>query len=131
MRSTRILFQCHNRRGLGHLMRGMNLAQAIRNQAPSTDFLFYTCSNSAAVPADHGFAFFLETAERGMPHWPEVLRSYQPDIVVYDTMLPKDTAEVCSIGQISLFIREIGKMIWQTGKGDLYIQMAIIIKDLG
>ena len=93
MRPTRILFQCHNRRGLGHLMRGMNLAQAIRNLVPSTDFLLYTCSNSAALPADHGFAFFLETAEWGMPHWLEVLQSYQPDIVVYDTMLPKDAAE--------------------------------------
>jgi predicted glycosyltransferase len=90
----RLLFQSHNRRGLGHLMRGLNLARAIRRQDPTTDIVFYARNRSAEALCGSEFRAIVETQLDGSGHWPDVVRSVAPDVVVYDTMLPTDAAEL-------------------------------------
>lgn len=86
--APRFLFQCHNRRGLGHLMRGRNIAREIRQLAPSSEILFYTKNDPAALWGEE-FRSFIETDEAGLPHWPEAVRIFSPGVVIYDTMLPE------------------------------------------
>ncbi|MBI2875298.1 MAG: hypothetical protein HYY20_00260 [Candidatus Tectomicrobia bacterium] len=89
----RLLFRSHNRRGLGHLMRGLNLAREIRRLAPSSEILFYTRSDSAELLCGQDFRYFIETDLQGTAHWPEVVRSFSPDVVIYDTLLPQDATQ--------------------------------------
>ncbi len=89
--SIRVLFQCHNRRGLGHLMRGLNIAQEIRNLSPASEVLFYTKSDPASW--NESFQLFVETDEEGESHWPEAVRSFSPNVIVYDTILPESGPE--------------------------------------
>jgi predicted glycosyltransferase len=93
MRQPRLLFQSHNRRGLGHLMRGLNLARAIRRQAPSADILFYARSASAESLCGREFRACIDTDAGGTSGWPDVVRTFAPDVVVYDTLLPSDPAQ--------------------------------------
>ena len=92
MKPSRILFQSYSRRGLGHLMRGLNLARELRLLVPSVEMLFYIRSRSAAALCGHDVRCFIETDADGTAHWPDVLRSFAPDVVIYDTLLPKDPA---------------------------------------
>jgi len=87
------LFQSHNRRGLGHLMRGLNIARAIRQLAPTSDILFYARSTSAESLCGREFRAYVETDASGTSHWPELFRTFAPDVVVYDTLLPSDPAQ--------------------------------------
>ena len=94
MRPPRLLFQSRNRRGLGHLMRGLNLARAIRRQDPATEIVFYARHHSAEALCEPDFRAIVEGDADGMRQWPEVVHAVAPDVVVYDTMLPADPAEV-------------------------------------
>jgi predicted glycosyltransferase len=94
MKPPRLLFQSRNRRGLGHLMRGLNLARAIRRQDPAIDIVFYARHHSADALCGPEFRAIVERDSDGMGHWPEVVHAVAPDLVVYDTMLPADPAEV-------------------------------------
>lgn len=87
---TRLLFQSHNRRGLGHLMRGLNLARAVRRLEPEADILFYARNKSAESLCGPSFRAFIEPDDDSTPHWPELMRAFAPDVVIYDTLLPKD-----------------------------------------
>ena len=87
---TRLLFQSHNRRGLGHLMRGLNLARAVRRLEPDADILFYARNRSAESLCGPPFRAFVEPDEQGTSHWPELMQAFAPDVVIYDTMLPRD-----------------------------------------
>jgi hypothetical protein len=89
----RLLFQSHNRRRLGHLMRGLNIARAIRQLAPTSDLLFYARSTSAECLCRSEFRAYVETDASGTSHWPELVRTFVPDAVVYDTLLPSDPAQ--------------------------------------
>ena len=89
--SIRVLFQCHNRRGLGHLMRGLNIAEEIRKRSPAAEVLFYTKSDPASW--NESFQLFVETDEEGGSHWPEAVRSFSPNVIVYDTILPESRPE--------------------------------------
>lgn len=91
--ARRILFQVRNRRGLGHMMRGLNIARELRALDPAADILFYlrTPPSEGFWKAD--FRYVVETDPEGLAHWPEVLAQFRPAVVVYDTMLPKQPAE--------------------------------------
>ncbi|MFQ5588099.1 MAG: glycosyltransferase [Nitrospiria bacterium] len=89
MSSPRILFQTHNRRGLGHLMRGVNIATELKALAPAADILFYSKNPSARRVCGERFNTFIETDESGLSHWPELVASFDPDVIIYDTVLPK------------------------------------------
>ena len=93
MSGKRFLFQVRNRRGLGHMMRGLNIARELRRIDPTADILFYMRS----APAD-GFwpddiNFVVEPDPEALSAWPSVLMTFRPDVVVYDTMLPKCPAD--------------------------------------
>ena len=94
---TRLLFQTHNRRGLGHLMRGLNLARAVRRLEPDADILFYARNKSADSLCGPAFRAFVEPDDHGTPHWPELMRAFAPDVVIYDTMLPKDPSTEAAV----------------------------------
>ncbi|NKE73765.1 hypothetical protein MNODULE_23730 [Nitrospiraceae bacterium HYJII51-Mn-bac16s-1-B09] len=81
----RFLFQLHNRRGMGHLMRGRNIAAEIRALRPSAEILFYTRSAPPA-PWDPDIRLFVENPDRGS-RWHDAVLSFSPDVLVYDTLL--------------------------------------------
>ncbi len=91
---SRFLFQVRNRRGLGHMMRGLNIARAMRAIDPQAEILFYLRTPPAEGFWRPEFGYVVERDPDSLASWPEVLREFAPDVVVYDTMLPKDaTAE--------------------------------------
>ena len=85
----RVLFQCYGRRGLGHLMRGSNIAKALLDLAPDAEVIFYTRSFPPEGIRDDRFDYCLESDSQGMSSWRQLVESSRPDILVYDTMLPK------------------------------------------
>lgn len=85
----RFLFQLHNRRGMGHLMRGRNIAAEIRSLRPSAEILFYTRS-APPPPWDPGIGLFVEEDPEGSAHWPDLVGSFSPDVVIYDTLLSEE-----------------------------------------
>lgn len=74
-------------------MRGLNIAREIRQLVPSAEITFYTRNDSAEALGGQSFRYFIETDAQGLSHWPDVVRSYTPDVIVYDTMLPKHRIE--------------------------------------
>lgn len=91
--AKRILFQVRNRRGLGHMMRGLNIARALRELDPAVEILFYLRTPPAEGMWSPEVRYVVESDPDSLAHWPEVLREFRPDVVVYDTMLPKDPAQ--------------------------------------
>jgi predicted glycosyltransferase len=87
---TRILFQSCNRRGLGHLMRGLNIARAIQTLDPAVQCVFYT-RNTAAQSLCAGFESIVAPDDADEAHWHAVAAQFAPDLAVYDTMLPAST----------------------------------------
>jgi predicted glycosyltransferase len=88
----RILFQVRNRRGLGHMMRGLNIARALRELDPGVDILFYLRTPPAEGMWSPEVRCVVESDPESLAHWPQVLREFRPDVIVYDTMLPKNPA---------------------------------------
>lgn len=88
----RFLFQVRNRRGLGHMMRGLNIARELRALDPQCEILFYLRAAPAAGlwPAD--LRYVVENDPDALTYWPKVLGAFAPHVVVYDTMLPQDAA---------------------------------------
>ena len=88
-RGIRVLFQSYGRRGLGHLVRGSNIAHAIMDLAPNADVMFYTRCLPPRAMRDDRFGYTLETDPQAMSRWDDLANSWRPDVIVYDTMLPK------------------------------------------
>ena len=99
----RVLFQSRNRRGLGHLMRGLNLAREVLDLAPAAQVSMHTRNQSAPAFCPAGIECIVENAARPATGWAEVLARVAPDVVVYDTMLPTEldllpaAARVCYV----------------------------------
>ncbi|MBS1137856.1 MAG: hypothetical protein H6R11_1810, partial [Proteobacteria bacterium] len=91
-RARRFLFQVRNRRGLGHMMRGLNIARELRALDPAAEILFYLRTPPSAGFWKTDFRYVVERDPDGLASWPEVLQQFGPDVVVYDTMLPKDAS---------------------------------------
>lgn len=87
----RLAFQAHNRRGLGHLMRGLNIASAVRELAPESAIMFYTRNPSAAELCGSAFQYVVEDNPEQLAHWPAAVRDFAPHVIVYDTLLPAPT----------------------------------------
>jgi len=85
-RAPRILFHSASRRGLGHVMRGANLARAVAAADPSASVLMHV-SNAAAGPACGEVPWVAgdHTAPRA---WQRLVDGFRPTLVVFDTMLP-------------------------------------------
>jgi hypothetical protein len=86
-----ILFQAHNRRGLGHLMRALNVAREIRALAPDARIVVHSRNPSAAgfCPPD---VEWIADADAGGMSWRAALETVAPGVVVYDTLVPEDPA---------------------------------------
>lgn len=86
--SPRVVFRIHNRRGLGHWMRAMNIADALLELSPNLEVVIYARAPTA-LPMDHGRIRqviakdpekmdLLELRELGL----------EPDVLIDDTILP-------------------------------------------
>lgn len=112
--SGRFLFQLHNRRGMGHLMRGRNITAEIRSLRLSAEILFYT-RTAPPAPWEKGIRLFVEEDPDGSAHWPEVIRSFSPDVVIYDTLLSDDPTREPSIPSLRrVFVMRKSKELRQT-----------------
>ena len=83
----RILFRCPGKRGLGHLVRGLNIAREVRALDPAADIRFYT--RGAAAPALVGgeFPCVVERDRDALVEWDRLVADHRPDVVVDDTLL--------------------------------------------
>ena len=89
-RAPRLLFHSASRRGLGHVMRGANLARAVLAVEPSAHVLMHV-SNAAAGPAC-GEVPWVAGAHTAPGAWERIVDGVRPTLVVFDTMLPGDWA---------------------------------------
>lgn len=86
----RYLFLVRNRRGLGHMMRALNIAQALRRLDPQADIHIHVRAAPAEGfwPANIGLT--VDDPDRPETGWPATLARLAPDVLVHDTMLPAD-----------------------------------------
>ncbi|HET7475902.1 MAG TPA: glycosyltransferase [Dermatophilaceae bacterium] len=84
-----VLFQSHNRRGLGHLMRGLNIAREVLTLRPDARVVMHTRSAAAPLFCPDGVTCLVDTQEPAAG-WQQALAELDPDIVVYDTLVPAD-----------------------------------------
>ena len=87
---NRLLFCAHNRRGLGHLMRGLNIARAIRELAPRAEQCFFTRSTSAEMLCQPDFDCVVDTSDNWRAGWSHLIGAFSPDVAIYDTLLPDE-----------------------------------------
>lgn len=90
---TRVLFLAHNRRGLGHLMRGLNIASAVRELSPGADLRFFARSASAETLCGDAFPCTVDTSDGWQDSWNRLVRVFAPDVAVFDTLLPAEAPE--------------------------------------
>jgi len=88
--SPRVLFRSHNRRGLGHLMRALNVAREIRAISPGAGIVLHTRNPSTAQFCPPDVEWVLDDGNDPANGWHATLRAVDPDVVVYDTMIPDD-----------------------------------------
>lgn len=83
----RVLFLVRNRRGLGHMMRGLNVARALRALWPTSQVRFHLRSAPGAGlwPAD--MEFVLDDGSSSSLSM--TAKEFSPDVIVFDTMLPE------------------------------------------
>ncbi|RZS56827.1 glycosyltransferase [Sphaerotilus mobilis] len=89
--APRLLFQVRNRRGLGHMMRGLNIAAALRRIRPDAriDFHLRTAPGAGFWPDDLGLTVE-DAADPAHPtrSWQATVERLDPDVIVFDTLLP-------------------------------------------
>ena len=99
----KVEFQVFNRRGLGHWMRSCNLARALRELDPGTEARIFTLSEPQAdfVPAHVSVGVApappsrtsggskADDEESAARAWARDVETFAPDLIVYDTVLPK------------------------------------------
>jgi predicted glycosyltransferase len=90
---TRVLFLAHNRRGLGHLMRGLNIARAVRELCPGAEVRFFARSASAETMCGDEFPCSVDTSDEWQAGWARAVRIFAPDVAVFDTLLPAEAPE--------------------------------------
>jgi len=83
----RILFRCPGKRGLGHLVRGLNIAREVRALEPSADIRFYTRGPAAPKLVGREFTCVVETGNDTLAAWKRLVAEHRPDVVVDDTLL--------------------------------------------
>lgn len=86
--SLRVLFRVYNRRGLGHWMRGLNIARELLALEPATDVRFFTRSEPPFAIPDARIRHFVATDPEAMDVLPPELAGFAPDVIVDDTMPP-------------------------------------------
>ena len=84
----RVLFRVYNRRGMGHWMRGLNLARELLALEPLTEIRFFTRSEPPFVPPDVSLRTTVAPDPDAMDVLPPELEAFAPDVIVDDTMPP-------------------------------------------
>ena len=84
----RVLFRVYNRRGLGHWMRGLNIARELLALEPTTEVRFFTRSAPPFAIDDPRIRHTVTSDPEAMDVLPPELAAFAPDIIVYDTMPP-------------------------------------------
>lgn len=95
-----LLFQSHNRRGLGHLMRGLNLAREMLLIRPEARVVMHTRNSAAGQFCPRGVECVVDGGSEAADafgdvppsrsRWRQVLQDRRPQLVVYDTLVPED-----------------------------------------
>ena len=85
--APRILFRCPGKRGLGHLVRGLNIAREVRALEPSADIRFYTRGAAAPKLVGREFPCAVEAGSGALVEWDRLVAEQRPDVVVDDTLL--------------------------------------------
>ena len=88
-RPLTVLFQSHNRRGLGHLVRGLNIAREALRLRPDARVVMHTRNASAPSFCPPAVQCVVDDGTAGTA-WVDVLVALRPDVVVYDTLLPSE-----------------------------------------
>src|SRR3954454_14532045 len=83
----RILFRCPGKRGLGHLVRGLNIAREVRALDPTADVRFYTRGAAAPALVRGEFECVIERDADALVAWNRLVADHRPDVVVDDTLL--------------------------------------------
>lgn len=87
----RVLFRVYNRRGLGHWMRGLNIARELLALEPATEIRFFTRSAPPFAIPDARIRHHVVAdpeAPDAMTVLPPELAAFAPDVIVDDTMPP-------------------------------------------
>ena len=84
----RVLFRVYNRRGLGHWMRGLNIARELLVLEPTTEVRFFTRSAPPFAIDDPRIRHTVTSDPEAMDVLPPELAAFAPDIIVDDTMPP-------------------------------------------
>ncbi|MEY4071458.1 MAG: hypothetical protein RL721_2072 [Candidatus Eisenbacteria bacterium] len=84
----RVLFRVYNRRGLGHWMRGLNIAREILALEPRTEVRFFTRSAPPFPLDDPRIVQHTASNPEAMDQLPPELAGFAPDVIVDDTMPP-------------------------------------------
>ncbi len=107
--APRLLFQVRNRRGLGHMMRGLNIAAALRALCPQAriDFHLRTAPGAGFWPDDLG----LTVEDPGDPEhpqrgWRATVERLDPDVIVFDTLLPEPSEVGSERAALAFVMRE-------------------------
>jgi glycosyltransferase involved in cell wall biosynthesis len=84
----KVLFRVYNRRGLGHWMRGMNVARELLAMEPGTEIAFFTRSAPPFAVEDARIRVVQSETPEAMDVLPDALAAFAPDVIVDDTMPP-------------------------------------------
>ena len=87
----RVLFRVYNRRGLGHWMRGLNIARELLALDPATEIRFFTRSAPPFAIPDSRIQHHVVAdpeAPDAMTVLPPELAAFAPDVIVDDTLPP-------------------------------------------
>ncbi len=84
----RVLFRVYNRRGLGHWMRGLNIARELLELEPGTEIRFFTRSEPPFPIPDARIRHLVAPDPDAMDELPAELAAFAPDVIVDDTMPP-------------------------------------------
>lgn len=90
--SPRVLFHSPSRRGLGHVMRGANLARAITLADPTAAVQLHVATAAAGTACGADVPWVAgDPATPGC--WQRLLAEFRPSLVVFDTILPGPWAD--------------------------------------
>jgi predicted glycosyltransferase len=87
--SPRCVFHVRNRRGLGHMMRGLNMATAMLELAPQARIAFHLRTAPAPGFWPHGIACVVDESGGVEQSAPALVRRWESQVQVFDTMLPR------------------------------------------
>jgi Glycosyltransferase family 28 C-terminal domain len=87
---TTVIFRCPGKRGLGHLVRALNIAHALCDRDDSIRCVIYTRGSAATGLVGDAFPLVIEPDPDALSLWPGLVARERPDAIVDDTQLPDD-----------------------------------------